>query len=237
MDISSVLSPDIKDVESYLFPEYREPVDLTNFDFGTEHIPEKVMNLINANAQNYKEEPRKTIGEGQIVCVRSLDQDFLGDTRLVLTSHVYALLNQKVRTTNAGDVWSAWLVTEEREYATEWDLLLGNENFEHPACEMIQVWNTVEILLPTVAYVCGEVQAKTLANVRHMHGMFSVGVEDPEVPRSAAAPAPLPRYFPAGSALTGTWLDENDANDQRNEYYKLYSKFAQFANEAVAQVV
>ena len=63
--------------------------------------------------------------------------------------------------------WRGWVVSRDRAYATNWDLILGPEEGElDPLCEIVQTWNPVRVVLPARIRVLGQLSPYRLAAAR-----------------------------------------------------------------------
>ena len=127
------------------------------------------------------------------------------------------------------EVWYGWLVSHETDYAGYWDLLLEEEDEPYdPSAKMIQVWNPVQVYLPSTSIVLAELPPARLATLYSLVADF------------VAAPTPDPVLARPGSlverltqdgrrVMTGTPLRGPD--DPRWRYQELYFAAADMLKE------
>lgn len=121
--------------------------------------------------------------------------------------------------------WRGWVVSRDRAYATDRDLILGPEEGElDPLCEIVQTWNPVRVVLPAKIRLLGQLSPYRLATARTLavdgeNGLIS-GVPDEH--RLGVA---LPRELSDGTGVvTGTLIA--DPSDPRTEYQRIYREIA-----------
>lgn len=122
--------------------------------------------------------------------------------------------------TAVAGIWRGWLVSPEVEYASWWDCLLEDEDGPHdPLAGMVQIWNPVEVYLPSTSGVLAELPPDRLAALRALAAERLRG-EEPDV--ALARPGALAEWRTRDGhrVLTGTPL--GGAEDPRHRYQALY---------------
>lgn len=125
-------------------------------------------------------------------------------------------------------VWYGWLATAESDYASDMDLLLGEEDQPcDPLARMVQLWNPVHVYLPSVSRVLAELNPQRLAAVRAL-AVACATVSEPDP--ALAQPGRIVRRQVAGHWIhTGTPLGGPD--DPRHAYQQLYHAYAAAVRE------
>jgi len=130
-------------------------------------------------------------------------------------------------------VWSAWIVAPDTDYATHWDMLLERPEDEpfDPFAGMIQIWNPVQIYLPSDAPVLAALKPERLQAVRALAAEFATG---PELEPSLSHPGQIaPRTtFKGFSILTGTPIGKDDP---RYRYQEIYHTAADILREVALE--
>lgn len=163
---------------------------------------------------------------GQIL---RLDQIICPDKKDIqdLSSPLAVLIEKKTQTEN---LWQGWMVASETDYAGYWDMLLEPEDepFD-PLAGMIQIWNKVQIYLPSKAPVLAELKPARLQAVRALAEEFDT---EPKLDTSMSRPGHIaPRTtFGNLSVLTGTPLGHLEI-DPRYSYGDLYHAAAERLRE------
>ncbi|MFZ4791660.1 MAG: hypothetical protein ACOYMW_12370 [Candidatus Competibacteraceae bacterium] len=133
-----------------------------------------------------------------------------------------------VEPTATRQVWYGWLVAAESDYAGYWDLLLGAADEPcDPLARMVQLWNPVDVYLPSVSRVLAELTPARLAAVRALAVDCATASEpDPAL----AHPGQTLRRQVAGHWIhTGTPL--GGSTDPRHAYQQLYHAYAAAVRE------
>jgi len=141
------------------------------------------------------------------------------------------------RATDRPEVWAGWIVSHEVNYATEWDLILesGDQPCD-PLARMVQVWNPVQVYVPSTATVLANLGMQRMEAIRALAGEYA---QHPEPERERALPGSLmDRYLEDRFRLqTGTPL--GDDKDPRWRYQELFreaaSKITRASTVEVAQ--
>jgi hypothetical protein len=127
------------------------------------------------------------------------------------------LINKQTENEN---VWSGWIVSPDTDYATHWDMLLERPEDEpfDPFAGMIQIWNPVQIYLPSYAPVLAALKPERLQAVRALAKEFDT---DPDLDLSLSHPGQIaPRTTYEGfSILTGTPIGNDDPRKRYQEIY------------------
>jgi hypothetical protein len=121
--------------------------------------------------------------------------------------------------------WHGWVVSRDRAYATNWDLILGPEEGDlDPLCEIVQTWNPVRVVLPARIRVLGQLSPYRLAAARTLavDGENSFISGPPGEHRIGVA---LARELSDGTGVvTGSSIANPD--DPRTEYQRIYREIA-----------
>lgn len=124
------------------------------------------------------------------------------------------------RETEDPGVWVGWMAAPDTDYATYWDVILEEQDrpFD-PIVSMIQIWNPVQISLPSTGRVLGQVSDSRLAAIAAAFSDLLAGERPDE---SSARPGMLiDRVTSTHERLmTGTPL--GGAEDPRRRYRDLY---------------
>ena len=167
---------------------------------------------------------------GQIL---RLDQIIGPDKNVVqdLSNPLAVLIEKSAQTKN---LWQGWMVASETDYAGYWDMLLESkdEPFD-PLAGLIQIWNPVQVYIPSDAPVLAELKPARLQAVRALAEEFAT---EPKLDTSMShsgyiAPRPTVGNF---SILTGTPLG-NLNTDPRYRYKTLYQDAADMLQKVVLQ--
>jgi hypothetical protein len=167
---------------------------------------------------------------GQIL---RLDQIIGPDKNVVqdLSSPLAVLIEKSAQTKNR---WQGWMVASETDYAGYWDMLLEPEDepFD-PLAGLIQIWNPVQVYLPSEAPVLAELKPARLQAVRALAEEFAT---DPKLDASMNRPGHIAPRITVGnfSILTGTPLG-NLNTDPRYRYKTLYQDAADMLQEVTLQ--
>ena len=127
------------------------------------------------------------------------------------------------------EVWYGWLVSHETDYAGYWDLLLEEEDEPcDPSARMIQIWNPVQVYLPSTSIVLAELPPVRLAALYSLVADFlAPSSPDPALARPGSL---VERLTQDGRrVMTGTPLGGPD--DPRWRYQELYFAAADLLKE------
>jgi hypothetical protein len=182
--------------------------DITNELFTDQtpqnlEVPDAIKNLIQqrneANKHYFSHSPR----EGLILLLGD-GNGSAEDLALAIASPLTIILNKATENKN---IWEAWMVTKETDYATNWDLLLTPEQDAplDPLAGMVQVWNPIKIYLPLAEKAIGELKPARLAELRTLASDYKTTI-----------------------SLTD---DAGKTSDDVHQYQKMYSDVASFINK------
>jgi len=169
-----------------------------------------------------------TPSPGQIL---RLDQIVGPDQKVVQDlANPLAILIEK----SAQNLWRGWMVASETDYAGYWDMLLEPEDepFD-PLAGMIQIWNPVQVYIPSEAPVLAELKPARLQAVRALAEEFA---NEPELDISMSRPGFIAPRMTVGnfSILTGTHFG-NLNTDPRHRYKDLYHTAAETLRDVALQ--
>ncbi|MDM8561064.1 hypothetical protein [Candidatus Parabeggiatoa sp. HSG14] len=179
-------------------------------------LKELVQKRINTQAATFSPIPTP----GQILVINIDQEKSKKDNRF---APVTVLIN---KSTKNKKIWTGWMVASETDYASYWDMLLEPEDepFD-PLAGMIQVWNPVEIAIPSMPKVLAELKLARLQAVRAIAEEYEKRIlpnDEESLPGRIAPRDTLGEL----SVLTGTWLG-NEKTDPRCEYQGLYREVAE----------
>lgn len=125
-------------------------------------------------------------------------------------------------------VWYGWLAAPETDYASDFDLVLSEDDGPvDPAAGMVQVWNPAYLYLPNAGRLLARLPSRRLAAVRALAREFLSA----RAPGRPAHPGTVyPRTLETGdTVLTGSPLGGDD--DPRRRYRMLYHAAAEALRE------
>lgn len=122
-------------------------------------------------------------------------------------------------------VWDGYLMSAETDYATEWDLLLQDEDEPHdPTVQMIQAWNPVRVYCPAANLALGLLSPARLAALRELVADLARQAHTRVEPRPGELV--LRSIGHDHLILTGTPLLDDGQADPRRDYQGLYQSVA-----------
>ena len=203
------------------------PLDLTDFPetFELEPLPGDLAAAIEAREAAAAAYPSTQPVPGLVVRI----DDAVGPSGPLdwdLGSSLYALLSEP---TDHPDIWHGWLVSDETDYASDFDLIFGEEDGPmDPDAVMVQLWNPVHVYCPAVAAAVGRLPADRLAAVRQAFADMLDG-------RAVDVPPDPGLWILRGTSrgqviVTGTPLAEDD-DDPRLRFQELYFSAAGFLRD------
>lgn len=132
------------------------------------------------------------------------------------------------------DIWHGWLVGAETDYATEWDVLLTEEDGPtDPLAGMVQMWNPVYAYLPSTGRVLAQLDPERVTALHAVAAEFLSGAPVAIGPRPGHVGL---RETPDGHVvLTGTPLGGDD--DPRHRYRTLYRAATAALREPVTRAL
>jgi len=132
------------------------------------------------------------------------------------------------------DIWHGWLVGAETDYATEWDVLLTEDDGPaDPLAGMVQLWNPVYAYLPSTGRVLAQLSPERVAALHAVAAEFLSGAPVAIGPRPGHVGL---RETPDGQVvLTGTPLGGDD--DPRHRYRTLYRAATAALREPVTRAL
>ncbi len=137
--------------------------------------------------------------------------------------------------TETKNVWYGWMVASETDYASYWDMLLEPEDepFD-PSAAVIQIWNPVNIYIPSDVSVLGILKPERLQAALALAVEFATGSE---LDISLSQPGHIaPRTtYDNFSILTGSPISGD--NDPRQRYQMLYHRAADVLREVAPSVI
>lgn len=142
----------------------------TNKTEQTAQIPDAIKQLIQQRSEVAKHCFSQSPSEGLIVFLGKGD-DSASDLNLAMASPLVVILNKP---SNNKNIWDAWMVAAETDYASDWDMLLDAhiDTPLDPLVGMVQVWNPVRIYLPLIEKSIGELKPERLATLRKLANAY-----------------------------------------------------------------
>ena len=205
----TVLSNTDSEFESNILLENTEK----QYDISKETIPNTIKALIKRRCDSLKHNFSPFPHAGQIVLVdiqRVLQQYPKPPTDFYLNDPLFVLLDS---TEDNASQWKGWLVTQETDYAGQWDICLDPKRDAplDPLVGMVQIWNQVTLHTDFIERVVGELKAKRFA----------------EIDRIAQNYQQHPQQHPQQQKAFS-----ND--DPRHRYQALYQQAAHYLSDATA---
>jgi hypothetical protein len=157
-----------------------------------------------------------------LAAVRSSD----GQPRRHLAQPVGVLLRMQV----AGALWRGWLVAPEADYASAWDVVLGERDAPvDPLAAIVQAWNEVSVVVAPGARLLAVLGPERMQAIEAVAAQAQAAGE--RMPGQAQPGLVALRETPDGFVLaTGTAL--GDASDPRRGYQSLYRRLGREIEEA-----
>ena len=132
-------------------------------------------------------------------------------------------------------IWHGYLMAAETDYATDWDLLLQEEDEPvDPTARMIQAWNRVRVSCPAATMALGLLPPQRLATLRDL--VAAIGRR--EHARVEPQPGELVQRAcgSTGLILTGTPLLDVGLEDPRCAYQAIYREVAERLTAQAARI-
>lgn len=130
-------------------------------------------------------------------------------------------------------VWTGWVAASETDYASCWDMVLDAEEDVplDPLVEMVQVWNSVKIYLPSIEKTIGELSTERFALVKTLANEYQYSETETDIENTIPSePGVINlRWIDDKQVLTGTPLSDED--DPRWYYQELYFEAANVIRE------
>jgi hypothetical protein len=129
-------------------------------------IPDAIRQLIQQRNQAALHTFSQSPCEGMIILVGKGDGSGK-DLELAMASPLVVILDKKSRHKN---VWNAWMVAKETDYATDWDMVFDPHNDAplDPLAGMVQVWNPLQINVSLIGKPIGELTTERLTKLRNL---------------------------------------------------------------------
>ncbi len=133
-----------------------------------------------------------------------------------------------VEPTETPAVWYGWLAAPETDYASDFDLVLGEDDGPvDPVAGMVQVWNPAYLYLPNARRLLGQLPPRRLAAARALARAFLTA---PTIGHPARPGTVYPRTLDTSDiVITGSPLGGDD--DPRRRYQILYHAAAEALRE------
>lgn len=133
-------------------------------------IPDAIQQLIQQRSQAAMHTFSPSPSEGLMVLVKEGDGS-AGDLELAMASPLVVILDKKSRHEN---IWNAWMVARETDYASNWDMLLDPHNDAplDPLAGMVQVWNALRINVSLIGKTMGQLSLQRLTELRNLSSEY-----------------------------------------------------------------
>jgi hypothetical protein len=156
--------------EEQIITELFTPRSSKKFHSQDVSIPDAIQQLIQQRSKAAMHTFSQYPSEGLIVLVGKGDGS-VNDLGLAMASPLVVILDKESARKN---IWNAWMVAKETNYATDWDMLLTSSNDAplDPLAGMIQVWNPLQINTTLIEKTIGELKPERLAELRNLNSDY-----------------------------------------------------------------
>ena len=130
-------------------------------------IPDAILQLIEQRSKTAQHTFSQAPREGLMVLVGKGDGS-ADDLSLAMASPLVVMLDKE---SDQKNIWNAWMVATEKDYATKWDMLLDAKKDAplDPLAGMVQVWNPLRINRSLIEKTVGELSLERLTELRKLN--------------------------------------------------------------------
>lgn len=165
---------------------------------------------------------------GQIRALAVL-RDSSGRTLRALAQPQAVLLRMQV----AGAAWRGWVVSPYADYASVWDVVLGDDDAPvDPLAGMVQAWNEVSVVIDDQARLLAVLPPARLAAVEAVAAEFDQKASAAGTSGAEAQPGQVVRRATQDGAVLATGTPLAPSGDPRLTFQALYGRWAQECSRA-----